>query len=273
MRETQPGKTIYREDYTPFPWKVGHLDLHFDIGESHTTVRTEMSLEANPAGGDSTRIALNGADLELVSIAIDGQVLDHSRYSLVGEKLIINDAPGSCVLTCEVRIRPTENSALEGLYASGDFLLTQCEAEGFRKITYFPDRPDVMTRFTVTIEADRARFPVLLSNGNATGSGDAQNGRHWVRWDDPFPKPSYLFALVAGDLVQIEDHFVTRSGRDVTLRVYVEREISTAAITPWNPSSTPCAGMKKDSASSMTSTSTTLSPPMTSTWAQWKTSP
>jgi aminopeptidase N len=138
--------------------------------------------------------------------------------------MVIHEVPKAFTLSSEVRIHPHSNTALEGLYLSGRFLLTQCEAEGFRKITWFPDRPDVMTRYTVTIEADAGDYPVLLSNGNAVETGDAGNGRHWIRWDDPFPKPSYLFALVAGDLAHIEDRYVTRSGRAVTLRVYVEKE-------------------------------------------------
>jgi aminopeptidase N len=145
-------------------------------------------------------------------------------YSLTVDKLIIHNAPESCVLTIEVLTKPKENTTLDGLYPSGDFLLTQCEAEGFRKITYFPDRPDVMTRFEVTITADAKRYPVLLSNGNAVNSGELEDGRHWVCWNDPHAKPSYLFALVAGDLAYIEDHFITGSGRNVTLRVYVEHE-------------------------------------------------
>jgi aminopeptidase N len=162
--------------------------------------------------------------MELVSVLMDGKVLMPADYSLNADKLVIHNAPDSCTLTIEVLIKPQENTALEGLYPSGEFLLTQCEAEGFSKITYFPDRPDVMTRFEVTITADRKRYPVLLSNGNVVDSGELDDGRHWVRWDDPFAKPSYLFALVAGDLAHIEDHFITRSGRDVTLRVYVEHE-------------------------------------------------
>ncbi len=137
---------------------------------------------------------------------------------------MIPDAPGQCVIETEVRIYPSRNTALEGLYESGEFLLTQCEAEGFRSITYFPDRPDVMAKYDVTIDADRDLHPVLLSNGNLVDSGEAAGGRHWVRWEDPFPKPSYLFALVAGRLSHIEDYFETASGRRVTLRVYVEEE-------------------------------------------------
>jgi aminopeptidase N len=150
--------------------------------------------------------------------------LPDSGFSVNSDKLLIHGVPEICSLEIEVLIKPQENTALVGLYPSGDFLLTQCEAEGFRKITYFPDRPDVMTRYEVTIVADKQRYPVLLSNGNAVDSGEFADGRHWVCWDDPWAKPSYLFALVAGELACIEDCFKTRSGRDVTLRVYVEQE-------------------------------------------------
>ncbi|MGD9021883.1 MAG: aminopeptidase N, partial [Lysobacterales bacterium] len=155
---------------------------------------------------------------------LNGERLSSGDYTIEGEDLTVSDAPRSSVIETEVDIHPAQNSALEGLYVSGEFLLTQCEAEGFRKITWFPDRPDVMTRYRVTIEADKGRFPVLLSNGNLARAEDLPNGRHRVCWEDPFPKPSYLFALVAGDLALVEDHFTTASGRDVSLRIYVEEE-------------------------------------------------
>jgi aminopeptidase N len=183
-----------------------------------------MSLQNRTPGSGGSELELDGKDLELRSISIDGEPLDRSRYEFSGETMTINGVPDECLLETEVHIRPAENTALEGLYKAGDFLLTQCEAEGFRKITWFPDRPDVMTRYTVVVEANPQTYPVLLSNGNAVESGETANGRHWVKWVDPFPKPSYLFGLVAGDLANIEDHFVTRSGRDVTLKVYVEHE-------------------------------------------------
>jgi aminopeptidase N len=224
MKEGVAGQAIYRKNYSPYPWRIDYLKLNFAIGTAFTTVSAEMRIQRNPESEPADSIELDGGSLELVSLAIDGQNLDSSRYSIDGETMVIQDVPESCVLTSEVRIRPRRNTALEGLYQSGKFLLTQCEAEGFRKITWFPDRPDVMTRYTVTVEADAQEYPVLLSNGNAVASGASENGRHWVRWEDPYPKPSYLFALVAGDLAHIEDHFTTRSGRDVALRVYVEHE-------------------------------------------------
>jgi len=224
MKETIAGEAIYRKNYTAYPWDVKHLDLHVDVGRETTVVRAEMEFQKSDTTSAPQDIVLNGSDLELVSIAINGRALTTEDYTIEGENLIIPDAPETSVLQTEVTIHPASNSALEGLYVSGEFLLTQCEAEGFRKITWFPDRPDVMTTYRVTLEADKSEFPVLLSNGNQTGTGELPGGRHWVSWQDPFPKPSYLFALVAGDLALVEDHFITRSGRDVNLRIYVEAE-------------------------------------------------
>ena len=224
MKEGMAGKTIYRKDYTAYPWTVRQLDLHFDIGIEITSVRAEMEFQLKVNGGAPADIVLNGSNLQLVSMTLNGRRLTGKDYSIEGETLTIPNAPEHCVLQSEVIIHPLKNSALEGLYLSGAFLLTQCEAQGFRKITWFPDRPDVMTTYRVTLEADKSGFPVMLSNGNLVDSGELPNGRHWVRWEDPFPKPSYLFALVAGDLALVEDHFLTRSGRDVSLRIYVEEE-------------------------------------------------
>ena len=224
MKEGSSCKSIYRKDFTDYPWTVNQLDLHFDIGRETTTVRAEMELRCKDGAKASQDIVLNGSDLELVSLSLNGRQLSEDDYSVDGETLIIPDAPPASVLKTEVRIHPASNSALEGLYVSGEFLLTQCEAQGFRKITWFPDRPDVMTTYRVTMEADQTDFPVLLSNGNRADAGELAGGRHWVRWEDPFPKPSYLFAVVAGDLALVEDHFTTRSGRDVALRIYVEAE-------------------------------------------------
>jgi len=224
MEKTAVSKTVLRENYRPFAWILDQVKLRFEIQEESTRVISELQLSRNPSARPSEDIELDGQQMELVSVLMDGKVLVPGDYSLNADKLVIKNAPDSCALTIEVLIKPQQNTALEGLYSSGDFLLTQCEAEGFRKITYFPDRPDVMTRFDVTIVADVKRYPVLLSNGNPVGSGELDDGRHWVHWGDPFAKPSYLFALVAGDLAHIEDHFVTRSGRVVTLRIYVEHE-------------------------------------------------
>ena len=224
MKDGLSGKLIYRKDYTVYPWDVKQLDLYFDIGSESTTVRAEMEFQSKDESKQSQDIVLNGIDLKLVSLSLNGRLLSEEDYTVAGETLTIPAAPAKSVLNTEVRIYPASNSALEGLYVSGDFLLTQCEAQGFRKITWFPDRPDVMTTYRVTLEAARSEFPVLLSNGNQAAAGDSAGGRHWVRWEDPFPKPTYLFALVAGDLALVEDHFTTRSGRDVALKIYVEAE-------------------------------------------------
>jgi aminopeptidase N len=224
MKEGIAGKAIYRKDYVAYPWDVIQLDLYFDIVAEMTIVRAGMKFQQKNIDDGPQDIVLNGSDLELISISLNGQALNGSDYVIEGETLTIPAAPQSSTLETEVRIHPATNSAFEGLYLSGDFLLTQCEAQGFRKITWFPDRPDVMTTYQVTLEADKSQFPVLLSNGNPTDVGDLSGGRHWACWQDPFPKPSYLFAIVAGDLALVEDHFLTRSGRDVALRIYVEEE-------------------------------------------------
>jgi len=224
MKEGIASKAIRREDYTPYPWQIEDFRLQFEIGRKITTVTSRMRFRRVDDTGGPGPVRLDGQSLELVSVAVDGDELQPDQFQVDANYLTIPSAPAECEITTVVRIRPHENTALEGLYPSGDFLLTQCEAEGFRKITYFPDRPDVMTNYDVTIIADRDRFPVLLSNGNLVESSRHEDGRHVVRWVDPYRKPSYLFALVAGDLEFIEDTFTTRSGRNVTLRVYVEQQ-------------------------------------------------
>jgi len=224
MKEAVARKVVRRKDYTPYPWEIDQLCLRFDIDRRITTVKAEIQFSRLDQAGGNNAIVLDGEGLELVSVALDGRPLAAGEFTVDADRLLIHRAPAKCLVSTEVRIRPHENTALEGLYPSGKFLLTQCEAQGFRKITYFPDRPDVMTRYEVTMVAERALYPVLLSNGNAVGNGDLGNGRHWVRWVDPHRKPSYLFALVAGDLEFIEDQFTTCSGRNVVLRVYVEKQ-------------------------------------------------
>ncbi len=224
MKQTVAGEVIYRKNYTAYPWNVKRLDLHFDIGPEATTVHAEMEFQLKDGKHGPHSIILNGSNLQLLSLAVNDRLLNEGDYVVVGETLTILDAPATCVLKSEVLIHPAANTALEGLYISGEFLLTQCEAQGFRKITWFPDRPDVMTSYRVTLVADKSDYPILLSNGNEMDRGDLPDGRHWVRWQDPFPKPAYLFALVAGDLALIEEHFITRSGRHVALKIYVEAE-------------------------------------------------
>jgi len=216
--------TIYLKDYTPPAYLVDTVELEFDLDEQDTVVRAKLAMRRNPDHPHANPpLVLDGQQLELLALRLDGRELREGDYTLDDEHLTIERVPAAFTLESEVRIHPAANTALEGLYHSGHMLCTQCEAEGFRRITFYPDRPDVMARFTVTLRGDRARYPVLLSNGNPVAQGEAGD-RHWVRWEDPFPKPSYLFAVVAGQLECVEDRFTTRSGREVALRLYVEKE-------------------------------------------------
>jgi aminopeptidase N len=206
-----------RADYRPPAWAVPTIDLHFDLDPAETRVRATLTVERNGEGAEPLR--LDGAGQRPLSVSVDGVATEGWR--LDGETLVIALTGPRHVVETEVAIRPETNTQLMGLYASGGILCTQCEAEGFRRITYFPDRPDVLTRYRVRMEADKARFPVLLANGDPIGAGELANGRHWAEWDDPFPKPSYLFALVAGDLAVNRGSFTTMSGREVALGIWV----------------------------------------------------
>lgn len=219
MRDANPG-TILLKDYQAPPYLINRTELHFELGEDETIVTSRLHLLR--ASQEPAALELQGQELELLEVAIDNQALPDSAYSVTDNSLVIEDVPEQCVLSCKTRIQPQKNTSLEGLYKSQSMFCTQCEAEGFRKISYYLDRPDVMSVFTVTIEADAQRYPVLLSNGNLMETKILANGRRQVLWHDPIPKPCYLFALVAGDLQHIEDRFLTVSGRDVTLRIYVE---------------------------------------------------
>jgi aminopeptidase N len=222
MRDAQP-RSIYLQDYRVPDFLIDSTELHFALYEDKTIVRSKLGMRRNPAATtNDVALVLNGNELFLREVKIDGRVLTASEYSVDTEQLCVASVPQQFVFECQTEIKPQENTSLEGLYKSRTMFCTQCEAEGFRKITYFLDRPDVMSIYTVTVEAERARYPVLLSNGNLTASGDSGAERHFATWHDPFKKPCYLFALVAGDLAHIEDHFTTQSGRDVTLRIYVE---------------------------------------------------
>ncbi len=225
MREST-ARTTYLRDYAPPAFFILTADLDFDVEEAHTTVRSMLAVRRNSAAPNAAvtpaPLMLNGDGLALLSISIDGRSLDQSEYVVDEDGLTIASVPDAFMLEVVNRINPHANTKLEGLYASSTGLFTQCEAEGFRRITYFVDRPDVMARYTVTIHADRSRYPDLLSNGNPVARGTESNGRHWVRWVDPFPKPSYLFAMVAARLDRLADSFVTRSGRRVALEIYVE---------------------------------------------------
>lgn len=217
-------QVIRREDYTAPAFLVEKVELVFELDRDVTNVKSRLFVHANPVrgtgGGDM--VQLDGEDMKLVSIAVDDRKLGVDEYSVDPSGLSFS-APGETfVVDIETQISPVANTRLEGLYVSQSAFCTQCEAEGFRRITYFPDRPDVMATYKVTINADKAACPVLLSNGNLIDSGDLDGNRHYAVWEDPFPKPSYLFALVAGDLACVEDSFKTVSGRDVALRIFVE---------------------------------------------------
>lgn len=210
---------ILLADYRPPAFGIERVALDFDLREDVTSVTSRLEMRRQDAG--AADLVLDGSDfLELSSVELDGENLAAGRYRVDGEKLVITDVPDDFLLKIVTRIKPQENLALEGLYKSGGNYCSQCEAEGFRRITYYLDRPDVLAKFTVRIEADKALYPLLLSNGNLVEEGEASDGRHWVRWDDPFPKPAYLFAVVAGDLATLEDSFTTCSGREVALKIH-----------------------------------------------------
>jgi len=221
----QAPQPVRLADYRPPDFLIDTVDLDFALGEDETRVKSHLTVRRNPAAAlPGAPLRLDGDALELVSAGLDGTALGPDRYQLASDGgLLIPDVPDRFTLDIETRILPQQNTALSGLYTSGGNFCTQCEPEGFRRITYFLDRPDVMARYTVTITADKQRYPVLLSNGNPAGRGDLSDGRHWAKWADPHPKPSYLFALVAGDLVAIKDRFTTGSGREVALAVWVRR--------------------------------------------------
>ncbi|HET8849479.1 MAG TPA: aminopeptidase N [Marinobacter sp.] len=222
MRTQQP-QTIYLSDYQVPAFLVDHTDLRFELFEDGARVHATLTLRRNPQAGSSGQpLELNGDSLVLESVAMNGNPMAEGSYEDRGDKLVIGNVPDAFELTVVTWIEPQNNTRLEGLYKSSGMFCTQCEAEGFRCITFYPDRPDVMARFRTRIEADRAKYPVLLSNGNPVEQGDLADGRHFVTWEDPFPKPSYLFALVAGDLVEKKDVFTTESGRPVDLRIFVE---------------------------------------------------
>lgn len=220
-RESTP-QTIHRKDYRKPEYTIDSVDLLFQINGSITSVSANLKIKR--IASKPTPLVLHGEGLRLKAIQLDGKTLSEDQYRAGNETLVIDTVPEQFELATTVELHPAENTALEGLYQSGRFLLTQCEAQGFRKITWFLDRPDVMARYRVRIEAEKSTFPVLLSNGNLSDSGELDGGRHFVTWDDPFRKPSYLFALVAGDLECLSDTFQSADGRSVDLRVYAEAE-------------------------------------------------
>ncbi|MDD2337419.1 MAG: aminopeptidase N, partial [Geobacteraceae bacterium] len=224
MTET-PHTTIYRKDYARPDYLVDTIDLRFELGEETTRVHSRLTVKANYDPAQEGRpLRLDGQRATLLALILDGTALSEEQYAVDGEGLTIPKVPSVFTLEVTTEIRPQDNTFLEGLYRSAGMFCTQCEAEGFRSITYFPDRPDVLASYTVTIVADRTRYPVLLANGNLVESGELPDGRAFAVWHDPFPKPCYLFALVAGDLVCIEGSFTTCSGREITLRIYVQEK-------------------------------------------------
>ncbi|MDG1813481.1 MAG: aminopeptidase N [Porticoccaceae bacterium] len=225
MRDAAP-QTIYLDDYKVSPFLIEKTDLVFDLGEDSTRVTASLKIARNPGSDqqDGTLVLHGSEGLDLQSVHIDGQLISTDDYSRGPDSLTINNLPDSCVMITEVLIKPQLNTTMMGLYRSRTMYCTQCEAEGFRDITYYLDRPDVMSEFTTKVIADKNTYPVLLSNGNPTERGDLDGGKHFVTWHDPFKKPAYLFALVAGTLAVVEDSFTTMSGRHVKLQIFVEEK-------------------------------------------------
>jgi aminopeptidase N len=214
-----PPATIRREDYRPPDWLVPDISLEFELDPQRTIVRSRLQVERN--GNHDEPLRLDGEGLKLLGVSVDGQPAELLH---AGDLLTVPLSGDRATVETTVELSPAANTQLMGLYESGGILCTQCEAEGFRRITFFPDRPDVLSRYRVRMSADKARYPVLLSNGDPVGAGELEGGRHWAEWHDPFPKPCYLFALVAGDLKANRDRFVTRSGRNVDLGIWVREE-------------------------------------------------
>jgi aminopeptidase N len=219
---SQTKKEIFRADYQPPNYWVRWVDLAFLVQQDHTLVRARILFKKNSASKNND-LFLHGHHLSLQRLTIDDEEVSVDDLHFTDEGLLLRDLPEQFELRSEVKIYPAENTALEGLYQSGEFFLTQCEAEGFRRITYYPDRPDVLAPYAVTIVADKTRYPVLLSNGNQVAAGKLSHNRHYVKWVDPHPKPSYLFAMVAGDLASVEDNFTTAKDKQIQLRIYTEQ--------------------------------------------------
>ncbi|MBP5076104.1 aminopeptidase N [Pseudomonas chlororaphis] len=228
MRTEQP-KMIYLKDYQAPEYLIDETHLTFELFEDHSLVHAQLVMRRNPAripesGAGLPPLVLDGQQLELLSVSLGDRELTAADYQLNANHLTLQPTSEFFTLDTSVKIHPESNTALEGLYKSSGMFCTQCEAEGFRKITYYLDRPDVMSKFTTTVVAEQHSYPVLLSNGNPIASGPGEDGRHWATWEDPFMKPAYLFALVAGDLWCVEDSFTTMNQREVALRIYVEPE-------------------------------------------------
>ncbi len=223
MRDNEAPRAVRLADYRAPAFLVDRIDLHVDIRDGYTRITSELSLRRNPSLAHSAApLRLDGEGIRLVEISLNDALLDATQYELDEKSLQVPQVPDAFLLRTVGDIDPALNTALEGLYMSHGMYCTQCEAEGFRRITWYPDRPDVLARFRTTIEADKARYPLLLSNGNCVARETLADGRHRATWEDPVPKPCYLFALVAGDLACHEDQFITMSGRRVVLQIFVE---------------------------------------------------
>ena len=218
MTVSAKPKAQYLKDYTAPNFSIEHTELTFDLQPLNTKVTALLTLKRTT--NQNTALVLDGIDLQLVELQVDN--IAYTNYKIEGEHLIINDLPHTCQLKIVTEISPDTNTSLEGLYLSGGAYCTQCEAQGFRKITYFLDRPDVLSTYDVTIIADKS-FKHLLSNGNQIDSGETADGRHFAKWQDPFKKPSYLFALVAGDFDVLKDTYTTKSGREIELALFVDK--------------------------------------------------
>lgn len=216
------NNTTYMSDYKPSDYVLATTELDVVFAPEEMDIKARLDFSLRDGVAPSTPLKLDGEHMDLVAVAIDGRALDADEYEVTEKHLIVKNPPENFTLSTIVRVKPEANKALEGLYRSSGVWCTQCEAEGFRRITYSYDRPDVMSVYTVRMEADKAQAPVLLSNGNPVESGDLDDNRHFAMWHDPHPKPSYLFAMVAGDLAHIEDSFTTMSGKHVDLAIYVE---------------------------------------------------
>ncbi len=215
-------KRVRREDYAPPPFLVDQVALELDFRSGEVIVDSQLHLRRNPAAAPGQALQLDGYGLQTISLTLDGVPLSADRYTCSDTLLCIAEVADRLTLSTRTRIDADHNSSLSGLYRSQNGYFTQCEAQGFRRITWFPDRPDVMSTYSVTLHADRENLPVLLANGNPVGSGEHGDGRHWAKWHDPFPKPCYLFAVVAARLDVLRDDFVTADGRRVQLALYVE---------------------------------------------------
>ena len=223
MRKAAIAATVYLKNYIPPAFLIPEVELDISLFEDYAVVRSKLAVERNREAADSTApLQLNIDELRVESVILNKIALTTDQYTVDEHHLTITKAPNTFELATVCRIYPAQNSKLMGIYTSSTGFFSLCEAEGFRRITPFLDRPDVMARYRVTLHADRERYPVLLANGNLIAAGEETKGRHWTTWQDPFPKPSYLFAVVAARLDQRTDSFFTRSGRKVALTFFVE---------------------------------------------------